>query len=88
MVKRKIEKDLETTAKEYPVVTIIGPRKYGKTTLARKFFQDNTHVNLEKPELRSIAFEDPKTFMLRYPPPVIFNEILLVLCGFHVEAYR
>lgn len=75
MLSRKIEKELKTTAKEYPVVTIIGPRQSGKTTLARNLFHDHTYVNLENPELRSLALEDPKTFMLRYPIPVILDEI-------------
>ncbi len=66
MLSRRIEKELKTTAKEYPVVTIIGPRQSGKTTLAKNFFQDHTYVNLENPELRSLALEDPKTFMHRY----------------------
>lgn len=75
MITRKIEKELQTVAKEYPVVTIIGPRQSGKTTLARNLFHDYTYVNLENPELRSLALEDPKTFMLRYPVPVILDEI-------------
>jgi len=75
MLDRKIENELKTTAGEYPVVVIIGPRQSGKTTLARKFFRHHTYVNLEHPELRSLAQDDPKTFMLRYPAPVIFDEI-------------
>ncbi len=75
MLSRKIERELKITVEEYPVVTIIGPRQSGKTTLARNFFRDHTYVNLENPELRSLAVEDPKTFMLRYPVPVIFDEI-------------
>lgn len=75
MQKRIIEKELSITADEYPVVTIIGPRQSGKTTLAQTFFRKHTYVNLENPELRSLALEDPKTFMLRYPSPVIFDEI-------------
>jgi hypothetical protein len=38
MLDRKIENELKTTAGEYPVVVIIGPRQSGKTTLARNFF--------------------------------------------------
>lgn len=75
MIKRRVENELKKTAKEYPVVTIVGPRQSGKTTLARSFFSDHTYVNLENPELRSLAQEDPKTFLLRYPVPVIFDEI-------------
>ncbi len=75
MIRRKVEKELKTTAGEYPVVTIVGPRQSGKTTLAKTFFRDHAYVNLENPELRSLAMDDPKTFMLRYPAPVIFDEI-------------
>ncbi|WP_319526053.1 ATP-binding protein [uncultured Desulfosarcina sp.] len=75
MLDRIIENELKTTADEYPVITIIGPRQSGKTTLARKLFQHHAYVNLENPELRSLALDDPKTFMLRYPAPVVFDEI-------------
>ncbi|MCI5142850.1 MAG: AAA family ATPase, partial [Candidatus Electrothrix sp. ATG1] len=61
MLNRKIENELKTTADEYPVITVIGPRQSGKTTLVRKFFRDHTYVNLENPELRSLALDDPKT---------------------------
>ena len=75
MFDRKIETELKITAGEYPVITIIGPRQSGKTTLVRKFFRGHTYVNLENPELGSLAADDPKTFMLRYPAPAIFDEI-------------
>lgn len=75
MLDRIIENELKTTADEYPVITIIGPRQSGKTTLARKLFRRHAYVNLENPELRSLALDDPKTFMLRYPAPVVFDEI-------------
>ena len=75
MFNRRIENELKITAGEYPVVTIIGPRQSGKTTLAKKIFRNHTYVNLENPELRSLAADDPKTFMLRYPAPAIFDEI-------------
>jgi predicted AAA+ superfamily ATPase len=75
MLNRKIETELQATADEYPIITIIGPRQSGKTTLARNFFQDHAYVNLENPELRSLALDDPKTFMHRYPAPVILDEI-------------
>jgi hypothetical protein len=70
-----IENELKTTADEYPDITIIGPRQSGKTTLVKKFFRHHACVNLEKPELRSLALDDPKTLLLRYPAPVVFDEI-------------
>ncbi|WP_419664195.1 ATP-binding protein [Desulfosarcina variabilis] len=42
----------------------------------KNFFRPSTtYVNLENPELRSLAKDDPKTFMLRYRAPLIFDEI-------------
>lgn len=75
MYSRNIENELGITATEYPVITIIGPRQSGKTTLAKKVFSRHAYVNLENPELRHLALTDPKTFMHRYSPPVIFDEI-------------
>ncbi len=75
IVARKIEKELKITAKEYPVITIIGPRQAGKTTLAKKIFPKYTYVTLENPELRSLALNDSKSFLKRFPAPVIYDEI-------------
>ncbi len=75
MVARKVETELNLTAKEYPVITITGPRQSGKTTLAKKVFNKHLYVNLEDPEKRSLAISDPKTFMKQFPAPAIFDEI-------------
>lgn len=75
MITRIIEHELIQTSQEYPVVTITGPRQSGKTTLARMTFPDYTYVNLEQPEYRSLAREDPKTFFHRFPAPLIIDEI-------------
>ena len=75
MIRRTIEKELITTSREYPVITITGPRQAGKTTLARNTFPNHTYVNLEQPEIRSFALEDPKSFFHRFPPPIIIDEI-------------
>ncbi len=75
MIRRTIEKELITTSREYPVVTITGPRQAGKTTLARSTFPNYTYVNLEQPEIRAFALEDPKGFFHRFPAPIIIDEI-------------
>jgi len=41
----------------------------------RAEFPDHAYANLEDPELRTLAGEDPKAFLQRYPAPVIFDEI-------------
>ena len=75
MIRRTIGKELITTSREYPAVTITGPRQAGKTTLARNTFPNHTYVNLEQPEIRSFALEDPKSFFHRFPAPIIIDEI-------------
>ncbi|MGM0432376.1 MAG: ATP-binding protein [Spirochaetota bacterium] len=75
MIRRIIESELLKTSREYPVVTIIGPRQSGKTTLARMTFPDYEYVNLEQPEYRNLAIEDPKTFFHRFSTPMILDEI-------------
>lgn len=66
---------LLAAAKEYPVVTVIGPRQAGKTTLVRATFPQHDYCNLENPELRRLASEDPKQFFHLHPAPVILDEI-------------
>ncbi|MBR6058398.1 MAG: AAA family ATPase, partial [Victivallales bacterium] len=75
MISRKLEKTFRDALKEYPVVTVFGPRQSGKTTLAKAYCPNFTYVNLEDKETRELAMEDYKAFFLRYPPPVIIDEI-------------
>lgn len=62
-------------AKAYPIVTVLGPRQSGKTTLVRHLFQEKPYVSLENPDERSFAEEDPKGFLENYPDGAILDEI-------------
>lgn len=75
MIKRDIENELHNLAHQYPVITITGPRQAGKTTLARMAFPDYRYCNLELPEIRQLAENDPRALFAGFPPPVIFDEI-------------
>ena len=75
MIQRKLKKELLAQLGEYPVVTVVGPRQAGKTTLVRSTLTDFDYVSLENPEIRQLATDDPKAFLRRYPSPVIFDEI-------------
>ncbi len=66
---------MRTAAREYPVVTLLGPRQAGKTTLARATFPDYEYCNLENPEVRRLAAEDPKQFFALREGAVILDEI-------------
>ena len=75
MIHRTIETQLAKLAKQFPVITITGPRQSGKTTLAQHFFASHEYINLEEPEFRRYAEEDPKGFLADHPAPVILDEI-------------
>lgn len=74
-IKREIEEEIKNMASSYPVVTLIGPRQSGKTTVARKLFADKSYVSLENIDERTLAQEDPKGFLDRFPNGCIIDEI-------------
>ena len=75
MIARKGSNELLELVKEYPVVTILGPRQAGKTTLARGVLQEYGYSNLEMPEIREFAREDPKAYLAQFSDKVIIDEI-------------
>jgi predicted AAA+ superfamily ATPase len=75
MISRDIENEFLQLTKEYPVVTILGPRQAGKTTLAIKALKDYEYCNLEIPENRDLALKDPKAFLKQFKSKVILDEI-------------
>ncbi|MCX5781366.1 MAG: ATP-binding protein [Elusimicrobia bacterium] len=75
MIKRAIESKCIELAKQYPVITITGPRQSGKTTLARKLFPDKPYINFEDPDNRSRAKDDPRGLLKDLPDGAIFDEI-------------
>lgn len=75
MIPRDLTNSLKMMAGVYPIVSLIGPRQSGKTTLARESFPGYTYVNLERLETRRFAKEDPKGFFESYPPPLVIDEV-------------
>lgn len=59
----------------YPVVTVLGPRQSGKTTLCRMAFPDKPYVNLEQPDEREFAQQDPTAFLAQFPEGAVLDEI-------------
>ena len=74
MITRNITTELLTLLDEYPIVTILGPRQAGKTTLAQSL-SHYAYVSLEDPDTRQFAFDDPKAFLKHYSGKTIFDEI-------------
>ncbi|MDF1593018.1 MAG: ATP-binding protein [Desulfobacterales bacterium] len=75
MIPRTIAPKILQYSKQYPVVTITGPRQSGKTTLCKMLFPDIPYVSLESIEERSFATSDPKGFLDRFQDGAVLDEI-------------
>lgn len=75
MIDRELKIEFLRQLGEFPIVTLLGPRQAGKTTLAKTLLPDYDYVSLESPETLTIATEDPKGFLAKYSGQTIFDEI-------------
>jgi uncharacterized protein len=75
VISRKAYPELIRLAKQYPVVTVVGPRQSGKTTLCTKAFDNYPYFSLEDPDHRQFAKQDPKSFLHRVGEKAIIDEI-------------
>lgn len=84
LIKREMEAELLQLLQEYPVVSILGPRQAGKTTLANRLTSIGAagdgrpvyeYCNLEVPENREFATNDPQAFMRQFGSRVVLDEI-------------
>ncbi len=75
MYHRFMSSELKDQAKGYPIVTILGPRQSGKTTLVRDCFPNKPYVNMEAVDIQELAKSDPNGFLKQYPEGAILDEI-------------
>lgn len=75
MIRRFLTDKLLQAAKKFPIVTVVGPRQSGKTTLVRSAFPKKPYVSLEDLDEREAALGDPRGFLARYPQGAILDEI-------------
>lgn len=76
MVERDIRERIRAYIKQYPVVTITGPRQSGKTTLCKMLFPEYRYFSLEDLDIRSYARSDPRSFLEKHlDRGVILDEI-------------
>ena len=74
-IQRKIEQIIRKLENDYPVITVIGPRQSGKTSLVRYLYPDYAYVNLEEARSYQLAKESADEFFKIYKPPIILDEI-------------
>ncbi len=75
MYTRTISSQLLRSLEGYPVITLLGPRQSGKTTLVRELFNYFDYQSLEDPDIREIAKSDPRGFLRQLSNNVILDEI-------------
>ena len=75
MIARTLATTLRRLARDYPVVTVTGPRQSGKTTLCRAAFPRRAYVSLEPIDTRDFATQDPRGFLAQYGDGAIIDEV-------------
>ena len=75
MVKRELAHIILQQSKKMPVIAITGPRQSGKTTLAKSIFPNYTYLNLEFPDIRARALDDPRLFLQTNSDGIVLDEI-------------
>jgi hypothetical protein len=75
MIPRHLEPGLLKAARQYPVVSVTGPRQSGKTTLVRNAFPHHQYASLEVPDQREFAQEDPRGFLGQFAGKVVLDEV-------------
>ena len=56
-------------------MVVTGAHQTGKTTLLTRLFPEHHYVSLDLPAEAQLAEEDPQTFLLRHPPPLVVDEV-------------
>lgn len=74
-VQRVLENQLLSLSKQYPVLSITGPRQSGKTTMVRKTFPEKSYYSLENPDNMDFAISDPIGFLSQAESGMIIDEV-------------
>lgn len=75
MIPREIAPIINKLRKQFPVISLTGPRQSGKTTLLRSIYDDLPYVNLEEIDIRNSALSDPRGFLYNYPSGAVLDEV-------------
>jgi uncharacterized protein len=74
-IERKISKRLVEEAGYFPIITVIGARQVGKTTLIKKTFPEKEYFSFEPLVNREYFNNDPWSFFERFKKGAFFDEV-------------
>ncbi len=75
MINRDLESKIKDASKKVGVISIMGPRQSGKTTLAKKAFPHHVYYNLENLQTKDRIAADPYTFLSEHKEGIILDEV-------------
>lgn len=74
MIQRNYEEKLQRLLRQFPAVTILGPRQCGKTTFIRQVLPNWIYLDLEKPSDAAPITADPESRLSQLGDHIIFDE--------------
>ena len=75
MITREIESLIKEYSRQFRSLLVVGPRQTGKSTLVKKVFPNKPYVSLENIDERTLAENDPRAFLNRFPKGAILDEV-------------
>jgi len=75
MISRLLAKKIQQASRQFPIVSLMGPRQSGKTTLVKSLFPKADYVSFEDPDIRRHATADLRGFLSSYKKMLIIDEV-------------
>lgn len=76
MLERAMSEKVKKLSNVRKVVLVTGARQIGKTTMLKMIKESSrNYISLDDLNIRKLAQDDPKLFMMNYKPPIIIDEI-------------
>ncbi len=76
MLNREAALKVKKLSQAKKIVLVTGPRQVGKTTMLKMIKEEKrNYISLDDLNIRRLAQDDPKLFVMTYTPPIIVDEI-------------